>query len=215
MAYATGISEHADSVAGPQARWKKTGVPTEIALQSLSSADWPTQPEGSAQVLYILSATHWESVFHRLRKMLTPQQPGTGAVIDILQLEEWFSYYDDAGRLQWVLIEDKPAGIRVKYSYSFAQVLEVLRSVLADYLASHGITGRQVLLVEAEHVTVEIRLILESLIGDDVGHGNERRSVGRRPDEDVLIRQLVARARDPRIDTDHAHAVLLGPLEIL
>ena len=53
-------------------------------------------------------------------------------------------------------------------------------------------------------------------LGDDhVGHGDERGGVGRRPDEHVLVGQLVAGARPPRIDADDPHAVLLGELQVL
>ncbi|MGB5261527.1 MAG: phosphatidylserine/phosphatidylglycerophosphate/cardiolipin synthase family protein, partial [Gammaproteobacteria bacterium] len=88
----------------------------------------------------------WESVFHLLRETLTPRQPQTGTVIDILQLEEWFSYYDETGTLQWVLIEDKPAAVHVKDSYSFEQVLELLLVGLESYLTAESITHRQLLL---------------------------------------------------------------------
>src|SRR6185295_16054724 len=73
----------------------------------------------------------------------------------------------------------------------------------------------QVRLVEAQHVTIEVSLVLQSAARDDVGHGDERRRVGRGADEDVLVRQLAARARDARIDADDAHAVLPGALEVL
>ena len=53
-------------------------------------------------------------------------------------------------------------------------------------------------------------------LGDDhVGHGDERGGVGRRPDEHVLVGQLVAGARAPRIHADDPHAVLLGELQVL
>ena len=96
--------------------------------------------------MHILPATHWGQAFRLLRELLTPQQPDTGAVIDVLQLEERFTYYDADGTLQWVLLEDKPAEVRVIYSYSFAQVLELLATVLAEYLEVADIDSRQLLL---------------------------------------------------------------------
>ena len=122
------------------------GVSMEVSLLPLQEASWHARPSADRSALHILPATDWEAVFHLLRKALTPRQAHTGAVIDILELEEWFSYYSDTGVLQWVLIEDKPADVHVKYSYSFEQVLEVLLSVLADYLDAADIDSREVLL---------------------------------------------------------------------
>ncbi len=132
--------------AGLLASKRTAGVATEVTLQAVQEAAWQTPPAAGRQALHILPATHWATVFHLLRKTLTPAQPHTGAVIDILQLEEWFTWYDDTGTLQWALIENKPADVHVKYSYSFEQVLEVLLSVLSDYVAAEAVTGRQLLL---------------------------------------------------------------------
>lgn len=132
--------------AGLPASKRTAGVATEVTLQAVQKAAWQTSPAAGRQALHILPATHWATVFHLLRKTLTPAQQHTGAVIDILQLEEWFTWYDDTGTLQWALIENKPADVHVKYSYSFEQVLEVLLSVLSDYVAAEAVTGRQLLL---------------------------------------------------------------------
>jgi cardiolipin synthase len=146
VAYTTGAALPAGNNTGRLAAERTAGVPTEVALQAVQESSWQLPPAAGRQALHILPATHWETVFHLLRKTLTPEQSHTGAVIDILQLEEWFSWYDDTGTLQWVPIEDKPADVRVKYSYSFAQVLVALRTILSDYLAADGVTSRQVLL---------------------------------------------------------------------
>jgi hypothetical protein len=53
-------------------------------------------------------------------------------------------------------------------------------------------------------------LVVQPFGDDHVGYGEERRRVRRRADEDVLVRQRVARARLARIDADDADAVLLG-----
>ncbi len=144
--YLTGVINQAEAVS-PLFRDKQPiAVPTEVALQILVPADWQAHPAAAQQALHILPAAHWAQAFRLLRELLTPQQPNMGAVIDILELEEWFTYYDTDGTLQWVLLEDKPAGVKVKYSYSFAQVLELLATVLTEHLEVSDIDSRQVLL---------------------------------------------------------------------
>src|SRR5262249_59885437 len=69
----------------------------------------------------------------------------------------------------------------------------------------------QVSLVEPEDVTIQIGLVLKPLARDHVGHGDERRGVGRGTDEHVLVGQLAAASGPPRVDTDHAYALALRP----
>src|SRR5207248_2763262 len=76
-------------------------------------------------------------------------------------------------------------------------------------------SGGQVRLVEAGHVAVEERLVVQPLGDDDVRHGDERGGIGRRPDEDVLVGQRVARPRDSWIDAHDARALLLRELQVL
>ncbi|MBT8116505.1 MAG: phosphatidylserine/phosphatidylglycerophosphate/cardiolipin synthase family protein [Gammaproteobacteria bacterium] len=126
-----------DTIAGP--------VPV-VPLQSLQEAAWRESTAACAKTLPALPASDWEAVFHRLRETLTPRQANTGAVVDILEREEWFTWYDDTGTLQWVLIEDKPADVHVRHSYTFGQVLVVFLAVLEDHLDAAGISSRQMLL---------------------------------------------------------------------
>jgi cardiolipin synthase len=146
VAYTTGATPPPVSRTDLLAAEQPVAVPTEVVLKPLPAAAWHARPVAGDRALEILPATHWESVFLLLRETLTPRAPLTGAVFDILQREEWFSWYDDTGTLQWVLIEDKPADVHVKYSYSFEQVLEVLLADLEGYLTAENITDRQLLL---------------------------------------------------------------------
>lgn len=146
LAHTTGAANSRPDDLALDAVYEADGAPMEVALQPLSPADWQARPTVGQQALHILPATYWINAFRLLRELLTPQQPDTGAVIDILELEEWFTYYDDHGTLQWVLLEDKPPAVQVKYSYSFEQVLMILKTVLAESLDVAGITSRQVLL---------------------------------------------------------------------
>ena len=146
VAYSTGVIRPSDNGAEILTAGQQGEIPTEVSLEALPVTAWPADPAGAWTPLTVLSARHWESVFRLLRERLTPAEPHTGAVIDILQLQEWFSWYDEADTLHWALIEDKPADVRVKYSYRFEHVLTVLGRVLADYLPVAGITARQLLL---------------------------------------------------------------------
>ena len=148
VAYATGLRETAEARPGamPLPPDRPAGAAAEVALQSLPEAAWTAGIAAIESDLSILPASHWEAAFQLLRETLTPRQANTGAVVDILELEEWFTWYDDTGTLQWVLIENKPADVHVKHSYTSRQVLDVFLAVLEDYLDAYGISDRQMLL---------------------------------------------------------------------
>ena len=74
---------------------------------------------------------------------------------------------------------------------------------------------RQVVLVEAQHVGIAIGLVVQALARDHIGHGDQRRGVGRGLDEDVLVGQHRTRPRAARVDADDAHALLLGQPQVL
>jgi cardiolipin synthase len=147
-AYATGLRETAEARPGamPLPPDRPAGAAAQVALQSLPEAAWTAGIAAIESDLSILPASHWEAAFQLLRETLTPRQANTGAVVDILELEEWFTWYDDTGTLQWVLIENKPADVHVKHSYTSRQVLDVFLAVLEDYLDAAGISSRQMLL---------------------------------------------------------------------
>jgi cardiolipin synthase len=122
------------------------GLTLEVCLVPLQETSWHERAAAAREPLHILPSRHWEVAFDLLRKNLTPRKANTGAVIDILELEEWVSYYDDTGIMQWILIQDKPPGVHVKYSYRFEQVLEMFLPVLENHLNTAGIASREVLL---------------------------------------------------------------------
>ena len=64
-------------------------------------------------------------------------------------------------------------------------------------------------------MAVAIGLVVQAFTYRDIGHGDQRRGIGRGLDEDMLIGQLAARAGDARIHGDDAHALLLRLLEVL
>jgi hypothetical protein len=70
-------------------------------------------------------------------------------------------------------------------------------------------------LVEAQHVPVQIGLIVQALGHHHVGHREQGRGVRGRADEDVLVGQLPARAGAPRVHADDPHPALLGELQVL
>lgn len=68
--------------------------------------------------------------------IVTPREPGYGTVVDVLNQEELFHYYDEIGTLRTVPIVYKPDAVRVKETYSFEQVVRnsmpAVRQVLSD-----------------------------------------------------------------------------------
>jgi hypothetical protein len=69
--------------------------------------------------------------------------------------------------------------------------------------------------VEAQHMTIAIGLVVKTLAHDHLRHGDQGGRIGRGPDEDVLVGERHAGAGAARVDADDAYALLLCRLEVL
>jgi len=100
-----------------------------------SQEPWPQPPSG-ALPLPIAGVVSWHEFRDRLCATITPRKPGVGAVVDFLQQEELFFYYDDRGLLQSVAVHEKPANLRIAATYRFNELLAHARPVLGEYTAA-------------------------------------------------------------------------------
>jgi cardiolipin synthase len=109
--------------------------PPVAPLLEASQQPWP-HPPASALSLPIAGVVSWHEFRDRLCTTITPHKPGTGAVVDFLQQDELFYYYDDQGLLQSVPVYEKPANLRIADTYRFNELLAHATPVLGEYIAA-------------------------------------------------------------------------------
>ena len=76
----------------------------------------------------------WKAIVRRVQTRVTPTERGKGAILDVLNEEELFLYYDDQDALRSVPIEFKPADVRPASVHSLSSVLSELSSEIAASL---------------------------------------------------------------------------------
>jgi len=57
-------------------------------------------------------------------------------VVDFLQQDELFYYYDDQGLLQSIPVYEKPANLRIADTYRFNELLAHATPMLGEYIAT-------------------------------------------------------------------------------
>jgi len=105
------------------------------SLLEESQQPWP-QPTSSTLPLPIAGVVSWHEFRDRLCASITPRKPGSGAVVDFLQQEELFFYYDSQGLLQSIPVHEKPPSLRIANIYRFSELLNHAKHVLAEYIAT-------------------------------------------------------------------------------
>ena len=99
-----------------------------------SQQPWP-RPPSSALPLPIAGIVSWHEFRDRLCASITPRKPSSGVVVDFLQQEELFFYYDRQGILQSIPVHEKPPSLRIADTYRFSELLTHAKHVLAEYIA--------------------------------------------------------------------------------
>ena len=98
-----------------------------------SQQPWP-QPPSNALPLPIAGVVSWHEFRDRLCASITPRKPGAGVVVDFLQQEELFFYYDSQGLLQSVPVHEKSPSLRIADTYRFSELLSRATHILSEYL---------------------------------------------------------------------------------
>jgi cardiolipin synthase len=114
-----------------------------LPLKNFQTEPWDVEPDRLVS-LDIFTREQWDEFRGLMRELLTPVDGVNGTVVDYLQREEYFLYYNQAGEFRSTLLKDKPAEFRVQKSYRFDEVVELAFPVLEDFLKAQGIRNRQV-----------------------------------------------------------------------
>ncbi len=104
-------------------------LPVRVLVPAAPGAGNAPQP-GSAPV-EVRGPWAWQALLDESLQSLTPLDAGNGAVVDILHEDELFLYRIEGGALVAVPIIYKPPDIRVQQTYTFVDLLEVMRGRLA------------------------------------------------------------------------------------
>ena len=104
-------------------------MPVRVLVPVSSGAGNTPQPE--AMPVSVLGPRTWQALLDASLQSLTPVEHGYGAVVDILQEDELFLYRVGDGVVVAVPVIFKPKDIQVQRTYTFAELLEVMRERLA------------------------------------------------------------------------------------
>lgn len=114
------------------------GLPDRLPVTLLLEEEpqsW-SQAIASAQPVPIIGVASWLEFRDRLCATITPRNPGTGVVVDFLQQDELYFYYDTQGLLRSVPVVEKPANQRITNSYRFNELLSCATPLLSEYAAT-------------------------------------------------------------------------------
>lgn len=110
-------------------------APAIVVIEKLASEDWA--PQTGVEVP-VFDATHWEQVLESVHVSVTPTDRRFGSVINVLDEQDLFHYYDELGTLRTVPLIFKPDGVRVKETYRFEQVVAHAMPQIRRKLAGEG-----------------------------------------------------------------------------
>ncbi len=125
--------EHVGSV--PAAHLPDDHLPIMVSLQYRQTQAWQVLPSAPVK-LPILGADRWRFLRERLLQETVPT--GQGLAVDFGPVE-FFLYHNDAGRLEAVRFEDRPAGIPVHDRLSLSEFLQQGRPLLDELLRAEDI----------------------------------------------------------------------------
>ena len=111
-------------------------LPVRVLVPADTGAGNVPQP-GSATV-EVRGPSSWQVLLDESLQALTPLDAGNGAVVDILQEDELFLYRIEGGALVAVPVIFKPPDIQVQQTYTFVDLLEVMRGRLAGNYPEEG-----------------------------------------------------------------------------
>ena len=109
-------------------------LPVRVLVPAEPGTGSARQPDSAP--VRVRGPSAWKALLDGALQSLTPQEAGYGAVVDILHEDELFLYRIEGGALVAVPIIYKPPDIQVQRTYTFVDLLEVMRGRLAgDYPA--------------------------------------------------------------------------------
>lgn len=106
--------------ASPRKLRGQAGSKTVVELEGLTGEQWT--PETGTEV-QIFGVGHWQHILEQAQISVTPTDRRYGAVVNVLNEQDLFHYYDELGTLRTVPIIYKPESVRVKSTYRLDQVI--------------------------------------------------------------------------------------------
>ena len=118
-------------------------------LVPVSIDTWRSLSE-DAEPLDIMDSRNWNDLLQKSLVRLTPAECECGIVIDILQQQELFAFYDEDGVLLSVSVDYKPLGYQIVDSISYDQLLEIAGEQLPAVVGETGENAHTVLFETGE-----------------------------------------------------------------
>jgi cardiolipin synthase len=104
-------------------------------LSYLEPEQWIEQTH-ELQALPVAGVALWREFRDRLFASITPQEQGTGIVVEFLKQEELFFYFGENGLLHSVALHDKPAELSTEDTYKFSELLSDATPLLSEYIVA-------------------------------------------------------------------------------
>ncbi len=95
-------------------------APAIVIIERLSPEDWA--PRAGMEVP-VFDANHWQQILELVQISVTPTDRRFGSVVNVLNEQDLFHYYDEFETLRTVPLVFKPDAVRVKETYRLDQVV--------------------------------------------------------------------------------------------
>jgi cardiolipin synthase len=111
----------------------RAGTPPVLQIEDLEAEHW--RPAKGSPVA-VFDASYWQQILRAAQIAVTPTDRRFGAVVNVLDEQDLFHYYDEIGTLRTVPIIYKPESVRVKHTYRLerviAETMPTLRKTLSE-----------------------------------------------------------------------------------
>jgi cardiolipin synthase len=95
-------------------------APAIVVIAELPAENWA--PQAGVDVP-VFDVTHWQRILESVQISVTPTDRRYGSVVNVLDEQDLFHYYDEFGTLRTVPLVFKPDAVRVKETYRLDQVV--------------------------------------------------------------------------------------------
>jgi cardiolipin synthase len=111
------------------------GAQPIVVVEDIAAEQW-LRNESRGRSVPVFDSFRWYELVKVLKVLVTPSEPGYGAVIDVVGEQDLFSYYDELGTLRTVPIVYKPESVRVqsihRLDHAIRGILPAIGKALAE-----------------------------------------------------------------------------------
>jgi cardiolipin synthase len=111
------------------------GAPAIVVMQDLPAENWTPQ---AGMDVPVFDVAHWQRILESVRASVTPTDRQFGSVVNVLDEQDLFHYYDEFGTLRTVPLVFKPDAVRVKETYRLDQVVTQSMPLVRQKLSEGG-----------------------------------------------------------------------------